>query len=1134
MQRKALVIGVDQYKGEIIAPKFALKDAESIGLLLQTVCQFDQVQVLLNGIDPTTNKSYNPQELEDLIFQLFHPKDTDTDTVVFYFSGDGAGILGAEGSENQRGDLLLADFPDPFAAPSSASKAASEHQWKSRSINLNWLYQQLESSPVKQQIVWLDSDFSYSFIQLFLESDTHSTHDRCLIASTVQYAEENSGQGALTAALLQCLNPVKQIKNLINSYDLTDTLVKTFNWSDKLVKNIGNPILLTGRNVRAQKLWNDLAEGDDLLNIKNEVDALADMLLLRDLQPPLAVGVLGGWGSGKSFIMSLMQQRMVKIRSSSLTEGQAYEDENKTENGVKKFYPYVGHIYQIKFDAWTYAQSDLWVSLMQTIFFELDRQITLEQELRAFFEKNGIDPCEENSTYSEVWSALYQVSDEERRYFLQKVLNIEDLEELKNIATAQDRLATAAKLLWGKRVAIKTRNSQILWEKQQQLQTLEDDLQKAQENLNLAKDNLQQVKEQTTEAVLAEKMPRNSLEQVIRETLGISGIILRQRLGEEEFQKFQQEVIQQLPEDINLDELGQLSLAIKGAIANILEDNGRNFKFSQTTIRQWGSKNLSFIIGFCCLALLSIVLPVWIASVKPDAIIPQLVAFISPLLPAITLAQKLWRSGQKFYNQTQIVIQEYGKEVQANSQQVVEQEVQRVTQEQQERITQLERQVANLELEKQQIQEEIQEVLPENRSTALKSFVDTRLQQYDKRLGLMYQVKNDLLDLSNRLLPASDKTLSNQEYQQKLDDLKVVFPRGPARVVVFVDDLDRCPPDRVVRVLEAVQLLVKTPLFIAVLAIDERYVTRALEKHYEGILIRKGRPSGTDYLEKIIQIPYRVRPITRSALFNYLDKQMEVERQPEEDMVKSNSTSTGGSPEQTTVVPGQKYDRQLLPSARTASTTHLTLNTLKFTEAEFEILLQCCQQIELSPRMIKRLINIYKIFKISEFHSNKVGQKSNKQTRAILSMLSLSACYPDLIREVFENLEIKFEDFQILKASQDKAAIAESEAELNNKKLLDLDFFPSASLEIEDAYLQREYKRLNIDATALLRDITLADFNLEIFNLVRSFCFFGDIGYSPEDFQQKHTRKIRNERYIHQKSQTQKSDRRGYNQDSSE
>jgi hypothetical protein len=80
----------------------------------------------------------------------------------------------------------------------------------------------------------------------------------------------------------------------------------------------------------------------------------------------------------------------------------------------------------------------------------------------------------------------------------------------------------------------------------------------------------------------------------------------------------------------------------------------------------------------------------------------------------------------------------------------------------------------------------------------------------------------------------------------------------------------------------------------------------------------------------------------------------------------------------------------------------------------------------------------------------------------------------------------------------------EKELKDNEKKLKEmkiLDFFSDLSLEPGDAYLQREYNRLNLDATALLEDVTLTQFDLETFNLVRSFRFFGDIGYSPEDSQ---------------------------------
>ena len=379
---------------------------------------------------------------------------------------------------------------------------------------------------------------------------------------------------------------------------------------------------------------------------------------------------------------------------------------------------------------------------------------------------------------------------------------------------------------------------------------------------------------------------------------------------------------------------------------------------------------------------------------------------------------------------------------------------------------------SDLEIKKQVNEIEIQKIRIEKlqRKTAL-NIVDSssslnaliqelsRNELYEEKLGYLHQLQRKLADLTNCFYYNPDAIDFNEEQLRKL---KKDFPRGPARIVLFVDDLDRCPPDRVVEVLEAIQLLVKTPLFIAVLAIDERYIIRALEKHYAGVLFHKGRPSGTDYLEKIIQIPYRIRPVSDSVIENYLNKQMDVEPT---DLSKENPQ-----------------------------------------EQEIKALLKCCQRIELSPRMIKRLVNIYKIFKISEQLANKVGKKSPKQTNAILSVLALSARYPDLMREVFDDLDIQFEE---LKDQLQEIKQEEKQQELQKLKLLDslqntlvfLVKIAEKNKEKDDPHLQREYSRLQHDATILLSEVTLAQFDLETFNLVRSFCFFGDIGYSPEDYE---------------------------------
>ena len=92
------------------------------------------------------------------------------------------------------------------------------------------------------------------------------------------------------------------------------------------------------------------------------------------------------------------------------------------------------------------------------------------------------------------------------------------------------------------------------------------------------------------------------------------------------------------------------------------------------------------------------------------------------------------------------------------------------------------------------------------------------------------------------------------------------------RVVVFVDDLDRCRPDTIVEVLETIKITLDTPQMIFVLGMDEQYVRTGIYSRYrEHIELQEkmyGQPSGTEgrvadtwprrYLEKIIQLPFRL------------------------------------------------------------------------------------------------------------------------------------------------------------------------------------------------------------------------------------------------------------------------------------
>jgi KAP family P-loop domain len=90
----------------------------------------------------------------------------------------------------------------------------------------------------------------------------------------------------------------------------------------------------------------------DHIGVATEAEAFARLIASCDLTPPLAIALFGDWGSGKSFLMSAVQDRL-----KALTERVA--DRPQGEVRVWK------RIKQIEFNAWEYVQGNLWASLLE-------------------------------------------------------------------------------------------------------------------------------------------------------------------------------------------------------------------------------------------------------------------------------------------------------------------------------------------------------------------------------------------------------------------------------------------------------------------------------------------------------------------------------------------------------------------------------------------------------------------------------------------------------------------------------------------------------------------------------------------------------------------------------------------------
>jgi len=73
------------------------------------------------------------------------------------------------------------------------------------------------------------------------------------------------------------------------------------------------------------------------------------------------------------------------------------------------------------------------------------------------------------------------------------------------------------------------------------------------------------------------------------------------------------------------------------------------------------------------------------------------------------------------------------------------------------------------------------------------------------------------------------------------------------RVVIFIDDLDRCSSEKALEVLESIKLFLGMEGFIFVVGISHKTVTELITKAYSAAGVK-----GEDYLKKIIQIPIKI------------------------------------------------------------------------------------------------------------------------------------------------------------------------------------------------------------------------------------------------------------------------------------
>lgn len=101
------------------------------------------------------------------------------------------------------------------------------------------------------------------------------------------------------------------------------------------------------------------------------------------------------------------------------------------------------------------------------------------------------------------------------------------------------------------------------------------------------------------------------------------------------------------------------------------------------------------------------------------------------------------------------------------------------------------------------------------------------------------------------------------EFQEAINKDKI------KRVVVLIDDLDRCQPERIIETLEAIKLFLSVNKTTFIIAADENVIQYAIKKKYPKV-DNFDVELDKEYIEKMIQLPVQIPELSSKDVQNYL------------------------------------------------------------------------------------------------------------------------------------------------------------------------------------------------------------------------------------------------------------------------
>jgi hypothetical protein len=621
----------------------------------------------------------------------------------------------------------------------------------------------------------------------------------------------------------------------------------------------------------------------DLVGIGPEVDAFAYLIASTRLAPPLAIGLFGDWGSGKSYFLRSIQRRIDQLTADQLTA-----------EGAPGFHH---SIVQVEFNAWQYVGGDLWASLLEHLFRNLgpapddtddllvQRQQAIIKELRA----------------GEV--SLVEVQRERQRLEL-------------------DRLKASV------------------------------EVQRRQHERDVA---IAELERRRRDQPFAGWTPSAELRKMIGDAAAAAGVtaVATEAHGV-------------------LGELAQARAELRSAGPLLAPLRTRGWRYG-----------LALIAVILLTPTLGIVLERLDFS-PVTAGMSDVAWLLASLTGYLRLGSGYLRTALDKIEQAQHELDAELATKRAQHDKQVEQADEKLTEVDTELRAAIGKQ-HQVAADAAALEQELAATTP---ASVLRDFITERLgsDDYRQHLGVPALVRRDLARLSKLV---DDGLLRNTAQPGE---------PGIDRIVLYVDDLDRCPTELVVNVLQAVHLLLAFPLFVVVVAVDSGWLERSLRDHYRQQL-GPSDAAPADFIEKIFQVPFWVRPLSpavRAGMIRGLAS-------PSLGAGEATGSSSAGNGALNVAPADLPAFTQLVAAfgaTEGAGSPRLAAD-LTISGDELNWLEQVAPLLSATPRSVKRFTNVYLLLK-------SMGRGKGHQLPAhgqVVVLLAVATGLPTLTEPLFTAIE---------------------------------------------------------------------------------------------------------------------------------